>query len=449
MIWIAVSMAMSARAQETPMSEYVTVSQADPRYFELTDGSPYIPIGLNMSGPPGDDVASMIGWMDRLSENGGNFVRVWLSSRYFDVEREKCGVYDEERARRIDAMLESARERGLRVKLCIEGFRHFGERDQKWSEKSLHLIENGGTATGIADWFDGERSREQFRKKLVWYQQRYGDDPVVFGWELWNEINAVAGGDVLSWTEAMLPELHRLFPKNMAMQSLGSYDGDWCREHYARHTVMPGNDVAQVHRYLDLGAQYEVCHAPMDIVAADAVRELQALDPGRPILLAESGGVQPKHSGPFEHYETDEAGIILHDVLFAPFFTGAAGPGHIWHWGQYVDKNDLWHHFARFAEAVEGIDPAAEGFEPEMIEHDRLRIYVLRGKTTTLAWCRDSMNTWQTELADGEAPEVLSGLTVALGARGKAQVYAPWTDEWTDAKAKRGEIGRASCRERV
>ena len=42
-------------------------------------------------------------------------------------------------------------------------------------------------------------------------------------------------------------------------------------------------------------------------------------------------------------------GIILHDVLFAPFFAGAAGPGHCWHWNVYVDRNNLWHHFARFA----------------------------------------------------------------------------------------------------
>jgi hypothetical protein len=35
---------------------------------------------------------------------------------------------------------------------------------------------------------------------------------------------------------------------------------------------MSGNDVAQVHRYLDLGAKFEICHDPMDLLAADAVR---------------------------------------------------------------------------------------------------------------------------------------------------------------------------------
>ena len=421
---------------------FVVVSPRDARYLELSDGTPYIPIGLNMIAPPGDDMAGMVRWMDRLSENGGNFIRVWLSSWYYDVEHERCGVYDEERARRIDEMLALARDRGLRVKMCIESFRHFGEREQKWSQKSLHLVENGGTATGIADFFDGERSREQFKRKLAWYQGRYGDDPTILGWELWNEINAVAGGDFMAWTDVMLAELQRLFPNNLCMQSLGSYDGDWGRPHYERLATMPGNDVAQVHRYLDLGARYEVCHGPVDILAADSVRQLLAQSPGRPVLLAESGGVEPKHSGPFKLYDEDDAGIILHDVLFAPFFAGAAGPGHIWHWGQYVDEQDLWHHFGRFAEAVKGVDPAAEGFEPMMLDHPRLRVYALKGKRMSLLWCRDTRNTWQTELEEGMEPEVLTAIELDLAdlEGTSASIYDPWRDEWSDATPADGQL---------
>jgi hypothetical protein len=45
---------------------------------------------------------------------------------------------------------------------------------------------------------------------------------------------------------------------------------------YADICRLPGNDVAQVHRYLDPGAKLDICHAPVDVFAADAVRELQA-----------------------------------------------------------------------------------------------------------------------------------------------------------------------------
>jgi hypothetical protein len=199
---------------------------------------------------------------------------------------------------------------------------------------------------------------------------------------------------------------------------------------------MVGNDVLQVHRYLDLGASLEVCHGPADVLAADAVREIRAFGVNKPILLAESGAVEPSHTGPFKLYAKDNAGIILHDVLFAPFFAGAAGPGHIWHWDAYVDRNDLWHHFARFAEAIDGIDPPAEGFQPGTVEHPRLRVYVLQGKRTCLIWCRDKQNTWQTELADGRPPKPVKETATEVDlppdwtAEAMVRVYDPWGDRW-------------------
>ena len=66
-----------------------------------------------MIAPPGGDekesLARMDEWMRQLSNNGGNYIRVWLSSPFWDVEHERAGVYDRSRARRIDQMLAMAR----------------------------------------------------------------------------------------------------------------------------------------------------------------------------------------------------------------------------------------------------------------------------------------------------------------------------------------------------
>ena len=167
---------------------------------------------------------------------------------------------------------------------------------------------------------------------------------------------------------------------------------------------------------------------------------------GKPVILAESGAVEPSHSGPFKLYAVDTNGVILHDVLFAPFFAGAAGPGHIWHWDAYVAKNNLWWHFARFAEAVRGIDPPAEHFQPAILPHGRLDVAVLEGNRTWLIWCRDTKNDWRSKLQDGIAPERLSGTTLDLGAlAGKlkganARAYDPWRDRWSDTKIAGGKI---------
>jgi len=425
---------------------FVRVSPRDARYFELSDGRPYIPIGLNMVEPPWPhkDMGAMADWMAGLAANRGNFIRVWLSSRYFDIENSKSGQYDVDQARHVDELFALARRHGIRLKLCLEHFRAFDK--SSWAAKPLHLTANGGPAKDVADFFDGERSRAQFKRKLAFYAKRYGADPTVFGWELWNEVNCVQGGDIFAWTGVMLAELHRLFPKNLALQSLGSHDGDWSKRSYPRMMLMPGNDVAQVHRYLDCGAQYEVCHGPVDVLAADAVKTVLALDPKRPVLLAESGAVEPRHSGPFKLYAKDTDGIILHDVLFAPFFTGAAGPGHIWHWGEYVAKNNLWWHFGRFADVVEGVDPPAEKFEALEPAHPALRVRALKGRRTFLAWLRDPKNTWQTELARGEPPQPVGGASLLLPAGLPAldgatvRTYDPWSGRWAPAKVVAGAV---------
>ena len=218
---------------------------------------------------------------------------------------------------------------------------------------------------------------------------------------------------------------------------------------------MPGNDIAQVHRYLDLGARLKICHGPVDVLAADAIRELLSYKPNKPVLLAESGAVEPRHTGPFKLYAKDKTGIILHDVLFAPFFVGAAGTGQIWHWDHYVAKNNLWFQFDRFAETVKGIDPPAEKFQTLMIEHPRLRVYVLKGKQTLLAWCRDKQNDWQIELAQGEPPEVIQNASVDFSAcklpeRIKnVQVYDPWSNQWSQSKLIQNRVSLPDFRRSI
>ncbi len=424
------SAALATAAAEA--DDFVRVSQRDPRYLELSSGKPYVPIGLNMIGGP--DLATFESWVGSLAANRGNYIRVWLSNPLWDIEHERSGVYDEEKARRIDAMLTQCRHLGIRVKMTLEHFRSVGGGRQPWADKPLHNTANGGTADSIADYFNGARSRDLFIRKIRWYKERYGTQSIIYGWELWNEVNAVNGAmrpdgpDVMAWTELMLAELHEAFPKNLALQSLGSFDTDGVRELYRRHSLLPGNDVAQVHRYLDPGAKLDICRGPVDLLAADAVRELLAFHPGKPVILAESGAVEASHSGPSHLYAEDKEGLILHDVLFAPFFAGAAGPGQIWHWDRYVAANNLWHHFDRFAQVVQDLDPAAEHFEPSMLPHPRVRVYQLKGRRTTLLWLRDS-----------ESGRAVTGLSLPVRAK-SARVFDPWNNRWSDISPRKGRL---------
>jgi len=137
----ALTLPASVLAGADSLGAFVRVSPRDPRYLELSDGRPYIPVGLNLIAPDGargpgetNGLARMDEWMQQLAANYGNYIRVWLSSPFWDVEHERAGAYDEARARRVDQMFATARGHGLRVKLTLEHFREMSDQPrQRWA----------------------------------------------------------------------------------------------------------------------------------------------------------------------------------------------------------------------------------------------------------------------------------------------------------------------------
>ncbi len=417
-------------------NSYVKVSDKNPFYFELTNGKTYIPVGANLCWAKDMDTLEL--YFKKLSENGGNYARIWLNFPGHEIETE-YGKINEPNARNLDRILKMAVKYNIKIKLCIESFRQISEETTFFSKNQYH-ISKGGPFENMEEYIKTEKGREAYLDRLKMLKERFGDHPAIFGWELWNEMNAIKSDGVEEWNESMLPKVHSLFPKNMVMQSLGSFDHDGAREIYRYINRLPANDVAQIHRYLDLGASLDICKAPMDLLASDAIDELRSYEVEKPMLLAEVGGVKPKHTGPIELYEVGKNGVLLHDLLFAPFFSGAAGPGHAWHWDSYIDKNDLWYHFKRFNEAIKDVDPVHENFIPVKIEHSKLRIYALSGKNTVLLWCRDIENHWENELAKGVPPAMLRSLKLDVESLlpvkeiKKVKFYDPWKNEWMDGK---------------
>ena len=437
---------------------YIEISRENPSCFQFSDGSPYIPVGINMINPsgryhakPDSAMIEIERWMKELSANGGNYIRVWLSESFWDIEDKEAGKYSEDKIRRIDHFIEMARKNNLRIKITLEHFRSLTleENNQSWATKFVYHTSHGGPLDSIRQYLTSAEGHKLFLDKVDFYQKRYGSDTLFFGWELWNEMNAMHGPQdsiFFDWNVKMLKEVKERFPENLVMQSLGSFDDEAVRPLYSRMMLLPGNEVAQIHRYLDLGANMEICHSPMDIICSSAVVELLSYNTGKPVMLAETGAVEPSHAGPSRYYPVDTSGILLHDILFAPFFSGSAGTGMCWHWESYVDKNKLWYHFGRFKEAIKGINPVNEDFSTSRSESGNLRIYQLKGKKTILLWLRDMHNTWQSELRDGQQPLTNTGLKLDLKSYGTGgsfkniTVYDPWQNKWKNAIYDGSEI---------
>jgi hypothetical protein len=431
---------------------FVKVCDKNNRYLELTNGKPYIPIGLNFCWPPfswnGHDVDKTLSEIDLqlkvLSKNRGNFIRIWLSAAFFEAEQ-KAGVYDEHIAKRMDRVMAMAEKYNIRVKLCFEHFRKLkgvtpshGVEGKSY-DKPIYSMEHGGPLHTMEEYFTTETGKNLFIKRLEFYSKRYADNPYVFGVELWNEVECVDGVPlevVTEWSIQMLKKQKELFPKHLSLQSFGSFESETKKDLFKQFYSMPGNEISQVHRYHLPDAPWDVLSGPLDITCANAIQESLSFETRRPVLLAEIGVAQAKYAGRSELHDLDKEGIILHDMLFAPFFSGATAPGHCWYWDTYVQKHDLWYHFDRFAESIKEINPIEEDFKPFTITHPQLRIYGLRGNNKTILWCRDSQSNMFSELMKKQCPPIIENVQIQLDeARYKrVKFYNPWTDKWQNGK---------------
>lgn len=428
------------------------ISPRDSRYLSTVGGQTFIPLGLNLCFPrfakdEEEGIRLVTGWMRKLAENGGNFVRFWLGHPFLDIEPELAGRFDGQAVRRLGIILDTAQALGLRVKLTFEHFRNLDSTAAVAESfagaanfsRPQYAEQRGGPADSMDAFWQSPASRHAFLNKLGHLAAHFANHPALAACELWNEINACSGNGWEAWTEAMLPEVKQRFPRAFALQSLGSFCADYTERPYRWLAQLADNDLVQIHRYLDLGAQWPVCHQSIDVLCADAVHRVREWVPERAILLAEAGAVEPDHAAPSALYEKDREGIILHDVLFAPFFSGAVGSGQCWHWDFYVARHDLWWHFGRFRQAVSGFDPAAQTPRAVFAQTDRLRIYMLAGKDTSLIWLRNKASDWQSELVEGRVPAAICNVELTLpeplapATITAAAAYDPWTGSTTAA----------------
>lgn len=422
------------------LSGYVEISGRDRRYFATSDGHAFVPVGPNLcilrpEHCPASDAHFAIGngtawmgltsfrrWIRRLAENKVNYVRLWLSTPYFDARTSLMGRHDLTVFNRLDAVMDLLRENGIRVKMCLEHFRTLCDAPKGVFEKRVIDPDTGKALTSMQEWLDNERWNDRWIEDILPYIARYQNDPAVAAWELWNEFNCVDAprASILAFNERMLNKVRAFSPRNLVVNSLGSYD----REEFLGDYMIPFRDSSampfmQIHRYLDQGAPLEICGGdPVDFVA-DAFERIACAE--KPCVLNETGAVNDRHIGPFRFYPCDDDGLIFTDLTYAPFFCGSASSGHMWHWEYYIEPKNLWTMFKPFHDMLEDIEADAEHFVPGRMDTDSAHVLTLTGKKHDLYYVRSRAASWQAVLRDGITPAPVHGLRLPVN--GRVTVY--------------------------
>ena len=147
--------------------------------------------------------------LPKFAQNGGNFVRIWMCSWNFPIDRkrdfnnfrytETDEYMNASAIERMDKTLELAEELGVAVMLCMGP---------------------GDVRTG-REFFISERARARYKDRLRYIVARWGYSPAIGAWEFFNEIdniqfrdsrNPIPSAEIVAWHTEMARYLKEIDP---------------------------------------------------------------------------------------------------------------------------------------------------------------------------------------------------------------------------------------------
>lgn len=364
----------TARAELPPVTAsgaaatgIVRVDAADPRFFSV-DGAPWWPIGINLNNTydlrsqevngtkltPARGSLTYASIIDRFALAGGDAAEVWLSSWNLAMvwRSDWPGFHglngvNLANAERLDAILDHAWSRGVRLKLVLNNHGQASPKaDREWKDNPLNTL-NGGPCTDAAQIFtlpEALAQQDRVRRYLV---ARYADHPAIWGWKLWSEIDLTAGkGEALvRWHEQASIRMHALDPSGRPVTT--HWAGDYRR-------VDPGIAGLPSISYLCLDA-YRRARADKDPAPLADILAGSLHDPARgleryakPVVVTEFGassGASPEDFRAVDHLIGGWIGLV----------SGHAAAPMIW-WWEWVDQGNRWQPYGALRRFIAGED---------------------------------------------------------------------------------------------
>lgn len=330
-------------------------------YFQYDDGTPFFPIGQNIAWAGKRGTYDFDDWIPRSGEAGMNLARIWLQwNTILSIEHKGSGAgrYDLGNAWRMDYVMDLARKHGVRVLFTIDSPEPY-QKEHYWLGKLTskpwdncpHNAANGGPLREPAEFYTSPEARRLIRQRLRYVVARWGWDPNVFCWELWNELNCFPGWEkllphVVSWHVEMADYLRAIDPnRHLITTSFGNDEG-----HPDVWNVRQ-IEFVQSHCY---NLTDEAGHVPA------VIQKMKQLH-GRPHLVGEFG---PSMEFLSKLPTVDPQGVQLHNTLWASALGGGAGTALTWCWDFYVHKANLYGVFTPLARYCADVPWTTAGFRP-------------------------------------------------------------------------------------
>ena len=367
---------------------FVRRSKADPRYFELSTGQFFYPIGMNLRSPSDNrkpysydfDLPEGKGtyvyddYYKRLADAGMNWARIWQCPWWCGLEWTRqwpgfqgLGRYNLEGAWRFDYLLDQAAARGIYIDACLTNHGQITvehDIDRQWDSNPLNAaVGEGGPLERAADFYTNPLAAKLFRQRLRYIVARWGYSPHLMAWALFSEMefteaywrDAGGRGDdegtvrcpvVANWVGDMAAYLKRIDPFGHLVTTHFShpwrgYDV-WSRREL---------DFVQSNAYSafkQLGGDWSDQTSGNVPRAIDSYLSDYMARYGRPVLVAEYGGHWMRN--PAEKLDAE-----LHAGTWASVTSDLAGATGFW-WWLHVHYTDKYAHYRAAVRYMAGED---------------------------------------------------------------------------------------------
>ncbi|MCI5565503.1 MAG: DUF5060 domain-containing protein [Clostridiales bacterium] len=311
----------------------ITQSEKNPSYLCYRDsGAQFIPLGMNAA--QFYDTYGYNRILTAIAENGGNYARVWsgTDSGYNSLCIENWnygpGLYNMDMADALEQVMLDAREKDVRVQLCLDSFSALSTSQQFYGQFQSASVYNrafGGFIRKPDEFWSSEECKKDYKARLRYIMARCGWDTNIAVWELMNEINGTTGFNgaqkkTAAWCAEMRAYLRQIDPYQRAV-GVSFADGDKL-DRYATFLNACKLDYIQGHHY-DAG----------DVAGTMQLLAVKAKAYSNLALIGEFG-LSPDKQG------KDPTHQYVHIAMWSGLMSGASNVPLYWYVDELVNSGD-------------------------------------------------------------------------------------------------------------
>lgn len=213
---------------QTTNRGFIKINASDPRFFQFSDGTPFHPIGCDISGYSSSGTGTTA-WgiaFPKMAANGANYTRIFFTS--LNIEPYNTGTnkaatkalnnYNMSRARSIDEIMDTASANDVYIEFLLDDWTYLKDTSNQY----IRVSGRDAPCANVDEFFSASAAREVYKRKIRYWLARWGYSTNLMCLEFVNELGGSTSNSP-SWHVDMGNNIHSYsWQPHLASSSNGS-----------------------------------------------------------------------------------------------------------------------------------------------------------------------------------------------------------------------------------